>query len=169
MKTKALTTLLFLFFLTSCCAQALKTLPKNQVIKELSDYIYTNSDYLPPNTYTLDEIRKNLRLFGMFHSNTEESLINGLYGFSMSHSHSRVYYLIVEGDKYKILDVSTRKNLDASLKELLDFCERQKYCYEITLEYMNRITAAFYRINKSPYKGEDANCEGGVRNTNGLP
>jgi len=166
---KVFTSLLFLFLSTSCSAQVLSRLPKNQIINELSNYIYSNSDYLPANTYTRDEIRKTLRVYGMFHSETDELLVNGLYGFSMSHSHARVYYFIVEDDKYKILDVSSRKNLDASLKELLDFCERQKYCYEITLEYMNRITAAFYRINKNPYNGEDFNCENLVTNKNGLP
>ncbi|WP_296145833.1 hypothetical protein [uncultured Flavobacterium sp.] len=169
MKTRTLIFFLFLFFFNNCYTQTLDKLPKKMIINELSDYIYRNSDYLPSNIYTLKEIRKNILLFGMFHYKTEENLINGLYGFSMPHSHARVYYLIIEGNKYKILDVSTRTNLDTSLKELLDFCERQKFCFEITIEYMNRITSAFYRINKNPYKGMDINCESGVKDTIGLP
>jgi len=152
----------FLFYINSY-SQVDSKLLKN----DLAEHIY--NDNLPLKLYTIDKIKENIKIYGIFHFKTKENLTNGLYGFSMFSSHSRVYFLIIESDKFKILNVSTRTNLDISLKELLDFCERQKYCYKITMEYMNNLTTAYYKINKSPLQRIDANCESGVKKTKDLP
>jgi len=50
----------------------------------------------------------------------------------------------------------------------LNFCERQKYCSDITQDYVTRMVAAYYKINMNTTKRGDVNCKNGITVTNWI-
>ena len=113
------------------------------------------------------EFTFNLR--GAINNYKKENLINGIYAFSSFSSHKRAYFVIVEDKNYIILDLSTREGVDKAIKEVLDFSERQKYCYEITSDYISNIIRIYYNKNKNLLAGMDTNCEKGIKTNKNLP
>ena len=67
------------------------------------------------------------------------------------------------------MDFSKREELDNTLKIVLDFSERKKYCVDITSELISSIVKSFYNINKYPMNRRDINCYKGVVSSDDLP
>jgi hypothetical protein len=96
---------------------------------------------------------------------------DGVYVFSMNITLAKVYFLLIDGNKFTILDIQTRTNLDNSLNLLLNFCDEHNYCETIITDYVSRLTRVYYNLNKWKGQRTDLNCEEnhGIINTNGLP
>jgi hypothetical protein len=113
--------------------------------------------------------RDTFVLSGLFNDKKSGDLTNGFYVFSSGRSHSKVYYLIFENNTYTILNITTRQGLDTAIKNTLDFCDREKYCFEITRDCVSRLIGVYYKINKNPENRIDINCLYGVKDTKDLP
>lgn len=106
---------------------------------------------------------------GIYNGYKNQELINGLYSFGVLGSNSKLYYVLAENSYYHILDISEREGLDKSIKIVLDFCERHRYCVQITKEYVSTLVYTFYSMNKYTQNGHDVNCEKGFFDTKKLP
>lgn len=169
MKTKNKLSILILFItLTSSC-QSTKNIHVNTIENNLIDFLIKKGDILTHQVNDFKNKKYSIHVTGVMNGYSEEKLLNGIYHFSSGFTHTRVYYLIVEDDKHIILDLSTRESLDASIKITLDFCERQKYCSNITAEYISKLIGVYYVINKNSGLRMDVNCENDIIQKKDLP
>lgn len=169
MKSKIIISFTILFLTLNSSCQSTKNLNIKSLQSDLIDFLVSKGEI---NQNQLSRIRQNeskIHIIGVLNGYSENKLKDGVYCFSASISHTRTYYLIVENETYSILDLSSRQGLENSLKSIFDFCERKKYCSDITEEYSKRIIGIYYRINKNPSAGIDVNCESGVKETKDLP
>ncbi len=167
MKTKLITIILGILFFNNSNSQ--NQITQTQIKNDLAEYIYKDRINMPESFKNLDGIKKRLKIYGCYNYKIDESLKNGVYGFSTFDFHTRTYFFIVENDKYQILNLSTRQDLDKSIKEIFDFCERQNYCHEIALDYISNITRKFYMINKNPINRPETHCETSKKDKKKLP
>lgn len=161
--------ILLVTFVCSCKAQNVENLTYKSLKNILVDFLNSKNEINNERAikYKSGEYKFNLR--GVFNNWQEEKLKKGIYAFSSFGSHSRAYFVIVENEKYTILDISTREGLDLAIKNVLDFSEKQKYCVDITEKYISKLISVYYNINKKPGQGIDINCEKGISNTDDLP
>lgn len=169
MKTKnILSILILLLSITSSC-QTTKNLNFTSIEDKLIEFLIKKGDIMEHQVKSFKNKEYSIHLIGVKNGYNKDTLINGIYFFSAHISHTKTYYLIVENDNYTILDLSNREGLDVSIKNTLDFCERQKYCSDITEDYINRIIGVYYKINKNPLIKTDVNCEKETKHTKDLP
>ncbi len=159
--------MLLLSFSSSC--QVTKNLSSNSIQKDLIDFLIAKGEIRDNFIKNYTENKRKIHVTGVLNRYSKDELINGIYVFSAPISHTRAYYLLVEDDKYTILDLSSKKDLDSSLSIMLDFCERQRYCSDFIEEYSKRMIGLYYRMNKNPLAGMDVNCENGLKDSNDLP
>ena len=158
-----------LIFFISCKSQVTNEQTFDSIKIKLIDFLQSKSeiDSVKANKLINGEHTFNLR--GIFNNKHKGELINGLYAFSAFSSSSRGFFIIVENNSFIILDLSTREDLDKSIKEVLDFAERSKYCVTISSEIVSRLVTVYYNKNKNILAGIDLNCERGISNTADLP
>ena len=109
-----------------------------------------------------------IMVVGIYNGLNGEKLIDGVYFFSTPSSHNKTYYLIIDGHNKHILDIDDRQGLEHAITQMLDFCERRKYCSSITQQYIANLITLYYK-NKYPIKGKDINCETGITDVKELP
>jgi len=128
---------------------------KNNVI----DYLVINKNLNNENAKKYKSGEYNgFTLVGSINQFNDEELKDGLYQFAPLASHQRIYFTLVENDNYTIIDLSTRQQLDDAITKVLDFCERKKFCHEISIAYAGKLISYFYNNNKNPNNGYDINC-----------
>lgn len=163
---------MMLFAFVSCKSQ------KNITTEELTfETLKKELIFFLKSKNELDQLRyeklisgeSTFNLSGLFNNKREGKLINGIYAFSVFSAHSKGYFVIIEDNSFKILDFSSREGLDQSIKHVLDFSERSKYCVSITSEIISRLVTVYYNVNKSPLAGFDINCQKGITTTDDLP
>nr|WP_315240134.1 hypothetical protein [uncultured Flavobacterium sp.] len=154
--------------LTSSC-QTIKNIEYKTLEKELVTFLIKNGDVHNLELKEYENGNRGISIKGFFNNYQKGELINGIYIFYQNRTHARNYYVIIEGEKYTILNISSRDGLDKSIKDVLDYSDRNKLCADITEEYVTRLVAMYYRKNKNPQAGIDVNCESGVKDTIGLP
>jgi hypothetical protein len=145
-----------LFFIQFCCFQGFSQESRKLTFENLKLEII---EYLFKTKYTFN-------ILGLQNGTKEGELINGIYVFSAD---KYGYFVIVENNLYTILDVSSRHNLDVALLQLINFCDRNKYCVEITNDYVAKLLRTYYNENKNLNRALDINCERGINNTDDLP
>ena len=158
-----------LFFTISSKSQTVDQLTFDTLKIELINFLSSKKDANKPSIEKLKNNESEFILRGLFNNRRKGELINGLYSFSIFGSHTKGYFVIVENNSYTILDLSTRKGLDKSIKDVLDFSERSKYCVSISSDIVTRLITVYYNINKYPLAGIDLNCERGISITDDLP
>ncbi|NHN26927.1 hypothetical protein FIA58_014680 [Flavobacterium jejuense] len=159
---------MFFFSITSK-SQVVDKLTFDTLKIELINFLSSKKDTNKSSIERLKNNESEFNLRGLFNNRREGELINGLYSFSIFGSHTKGYFVIVENNSYTILDLSTREGLDKSIKDVLDFSERSKYCVSISSDIVSRLITVYYNINKYPLAGIDLNCERGVSTTDDLP
>lgn len=109
-----------------------------------------------------------IHIIGLINGYSKNKLIDGIYSFSAPISHTRTYYLIIEEEKYTILDLSNIEGLNIAISNTLSFCERKKYCSDLSKIYISGMISIFYK-NKNPTTLIEKNCEKNLKNTKELP
>jgi len=164
---KILVTIILFVCATSC--QTVKNINSKDLEKVLLDFLIQNGDIHKLELDDYKSGKRDISIKGFFSNSKKEVLINGIYMFYQNKTHSKNYYVIVENGKNIILNISSRQGLDLAIKDVLDFCDRNKICADITEEYVNRMVSMYYRKNKNPMAGIDVNCERGISDTKNLP
>jgi hypothetical protein len=152
---------------TSC--QTVRKITFPNLEKELIEFLVKNGDIHNLEVEEYKNGKRRVTISGLYNDYNKGTVIDGLYSFYQNRTHARAYFLLVENNKYTILDISSRQGLDLSIKNTLDFCERNKYCVDITNDCISRIINVYYNINLNPRAGADINCESGVKDTKALP
>ncbi|MFT3796523.1 hypothetical protein [Flavobacterium sp.] len=153
-------TLALVFMITfSGLSQKSEKLTFNELKNEVIDFMVANKNMQleMAEKYKSGEYNTFI-LTGSINQQKEGDLKDGLYQFAPLASHQQVYFVLVEKDNFEILDLSTRKQLDEAIIKVLDFCERKKFCYEISSSYTSVLIKFFYNRNKNPLNGYDVNC-----------
>ena len=158
---------LLLSFTSSC--QTTRPISYKSIKSNLIDFLVKKGDIKEHQKHDIQNGTYNLLFIGIYNNYQNENLIDGIYSFSAPISHTKSYFLIIDKSNYTILDISTREGLDIAIKNTLDFCEKQKYCSDITEDYISRILVVYYQKNKNVHAGIDVNCENGVKETKDLP
>ena len=170
MKTKYLIVTFVFFAILSSKAQNENIISFSSIKPQLIEFlIKTNNN----GSFELENYKNGKSTIAIFGHEKEyksaEKVNDGIYSFSETTTHSKVYYMIYKDSKCKILDIGTREGLDKSLKDVIIFCEENKYCVAITNDYVTRIIRSFYIINKNPNMRYDINCEFGIHDISKLP
>jgi len=162
-----LTSIIMLSFL-SCKSQETKTSDFKELSLKLISFLENKKEISHEAAVKYRSGEYMLNIHGAF-NNTKNELKDGLYAFSTLSSHSRAYFVFVEGGLYNILDISTTKGLQESIDYSIDYAERHKYCYEITQSIVSKLISVHYTFNKNPANSMDINCESGIVDTYSLP
>ncbi|WP_430399141.1 hypothetical protein [Flavobacterium sp.] len=161
--------LILLFVASFVNGQNSKKLTFDNLKPFLIDFLYEKNQLT---SERVDELKKgeyDFYLRGLFNDKHDGELVNGVYAFSNFSSHSKAFFVLVENNEFTILDLDNREGLDVSIKNILDFSERSKYCVLITSEILTRLLNVFYNKNVNPLIGQDINCIRGVVNFKDLP
>ena len=161
--------ILFSLFSLSCFSQPKTELTYKSLQSSLTEFLISNGDI---RTEKIDDYRQGkseIRLTGLFNNFQKEKLIDGIYSFAIGCSHCKAYFVIVDQSQYTILNISSKEGLNIAIQNTLDFCDRNKYCVDITKDYISRLISVYHNINKNPTAGYDANCQRGVKDTKTLP
>jgi hypothetical protein len=158
-----------LFTFLACKSQVPAKLTFEKLKHDMIDFLVEKKDIDKDRASKLKSGEHTFNLRGVNNNLTEGILKDGMYAFSSFTSHKNAYFVLVENERYIILDISTRKGLDDSIKNTLDFGERNKFCVEIINDYVSRLIGVYYNINNNPRAGHDVNCEKGVTDTKDLP
>ena len=152
----------------SCKGQVPAKLNFETLNVKLIDFLETNKDF---NTERAERYRRKeytLNVIGVSNNLSSGELKNGMYSFSLG-SHSRAYFVLVENQKFFILNIATREGLNDAIETTLDFCERNKFCVDITNDFIRRLIGVYYNINKNPENRSDINCVKGLNVIKKLP
>lgn len=159
-----------LLFACSCSSQNIQRLTFEKLKVETLNFLVKKSELKKERSEKFKSGEYNAYVLkGVINNSQGGKVVNGMYVFYLLDEYSKKYYLLVEENNYTILDVSTRANLDESIKITLDYCEKNKYCVNLINEYIPVLVKAFYSTNKNPMNGHDVNCESGVKDINVLP
>ena len=169
MKKRKIISLLMFLFCLNCNSQTIKILTFESLKKELLPFLINNKDIMDNEIEDYRSGKKQISIVGLQNNYFKGDLKDGIYRFSQTRTHSRVYFVIIEKNNFTILDLSSRDGLDLAIKNTLDFCERSKYCEEITNDYVSREIRIYYSKNKNPNVGTDVNCLYGIKVTKKLP
>lgn len=169
MKThKIFISLLILFHCAASC-QTTKNLSFQSIEKELTDFLIRNNDIQNFELEGYQSGKTHIKISGIHNEYSGGDLKDGIYAFYQGRTHARSYFVIIEKEKFVILDISTRKGLEEAIKNTLDFCERNRYCEQITNDYVSRLIRVYYNKNINPSDSIDRNCIHGVKDTKDLP
>jgi hypothetical protein len=169
MKTKKIIFgFIILFHFTSSC-QTTKGFSSQSIEKQLTDFLISNNDIQRFEVEEYKSGKSHIKSSGIYNEYDGGPLKDGIYVFNPGRTHSRSYFVIIEKEKFTILDISTRKGLEEAIKNTLDFCERSRYCQQITKDYVSRLIGVYYNINANPDGRADRNCVYGVTDTKDLP
>ncbi len=168
MSTKKIILYFTLIAILSCKSQKTTIVTFETLRNELVNFMVKKKDIKVEDAENYKNGHYVFNLKGVNNKLSEGKLKDGIYSFATLNSHSRAYFVIVENNHFIILDISTRNGLDEAIKNTLDYCERNKYCVDITNDYIARLMRVFYKVNKNPSNG-DTNCERGVIDTKELP
>jgi hypothetical protein len=159
-----------LFFIQFCCFQGFsqesRKLTFENLKLEIIEYLFKTDKIDSIHFTNYKNSKYTFNILGLQNGTKEGELINGIYVFSAD---KYGYFVIVENNLYTILDVSSRHNLDVALLQLINFCDRNKYCVEITNDYVAKLLRTYYNENKNLNRALDINCERGINNTDDLP
>lgn len=164
------TFILILLLTAICCkSQHINTLTFYSLSEKLIEYLYFKDEIDYNRSEKLKSKEYKFHFVGFFNKTEKGELKEGVYTFSSLSSHSQLYYVIVEKNEYQILDFTKREELDDSIKKILDFSERKKYCVDITIELILSIVKSFYNYNVNPLNRKDINCYYGKVSNEELP
>lgn len=169
---KAIFLKILLLFCLPLFAQNNGKLTFEKLQHDLTNYLIEKGEIYKSDIDSYKKGEKNIRISGFHNRLDRGDLKNGVYAFFLTRTMARGYFLIVDNQEYKILDITTREGLDKSIKEVLDFCDKYEYCVDISKTYVNRLVEVYYNFNKWPDQRRDLNCEegrGSVTDTNKLP
>lgn len=169
MKSKITILIVVLLLSFSSNSQVVSRIKLSTIKNDLTEFLIQKGDIRAERAKDYRNGKFKIFVLGLYNNDNREDLLNGIYVFSAPSSHTRSHYLIIEDEKYTILDLTDRQNLEFSIKILLDFCERQRYCSDITAEYTQKMISLYYRKNKNPVNGMDVNCESGIKEIKDLP
>jgi hypothetical protein len=165
---KKIVFLIIIIATISCKSQVRTKLSFETLNVKLIDFLEANKDF---NSERAEKYRKeeySLNVIGVSNNLSSGELENGMYSFGLG-PHSRAYFVLVENQKFFILNIATRKGLNDAIQTTLDFCERNKFCVDITNDYIRRLIGVHYNINKNPENRSDINCVKGVNDFKSLP
>lgn len=152
----------------SCKSQVSTKLNFEILNGKLIDFLETNKNF---NAERAGKYRKgeySLNIIGVNNNLSSGELKNGMYSFGLG-AHSRAYFVLVENQKFFTLNIATRDGLNDAIQTTLDFCERNKFCVDITNDYIRRLIGVHYNINKNPENRTDINCVKGINDFKSLP
>lgn len=169
MKAKTYISFLVLMICFTSSCQTVKKASFASLEKKLTTFLIDNGDIHNLEVEDYKSGKRSLTIIGLYNNYNKGELLNGIYSFSQNRTHARAYFLIIDNEKYTILNLSSRKGLDEAIKNTLNFCEKNKYCVDISNDYVSRLIRVYYTINKNPNARIDINCESGVISTKDLP
>ena len=141
--------LLFIaLILFSNCKTINYTTDSQSIKNKLAQYLFTHKHLNKAEYVKYKKFKKGVYFEGIFNKNVDfNNLKNGIYAFSRSDKHYKYFFFILNKNSIEILDVSTLHNLEYSLGKLLDFAEKEQYSYDLTKEYVNLLTYAYFELN----------------------
>src|SRR5690606_27875315 len=74
-------------------------------------------------------------------------------------NHNYIFYVLIDENSFKILDISTFHGLKESINQFLFFADKQNYCEQIINDYLSRFLNVHYNINRNPRNRINRNCE----------
>lgn len=168
MKKQIVTLIISLLCLNSYC-QITNKLTFDSLKKELIPFLINSKDIIDNELEDYKSGKRQISIVGLQNNYYKGDLKDGIYRFSQTQTHSRVYFIIIEDNNYIILNIATREGLDLAIKNTLDFCERKKYCEILINDYISRMIRIYYQKNKNPNVGADLNCLYGKKDNKDLP
>lgn len=169
MRNKHLFWIIILLFSLTATGQTESKITFQSIKDNLINFLIFKGDIWENDIKDIKDGKYNINFSGIHNNYKKENLINGIYSFSAPITHTKAYFVIIENNNHFILDISTRDGLDTAISNTLDFCERNKYCSDITEDYISRLIGVYYKINKNPINRFDKNCEDGVKTVTTLP
>nr|WP_315240140.1 hypothetical protein [uncultured Flavobacterium sp.] len=163
---KHLILLLTLFVISTSIGQEKSSLVFGTIKTDIIERLYKVEALDSAWVMNLNKEKYSFHLKGLQNGLENKELQIGIYGLTLK---NYTYFVLVEKNNYILLDFRTRHGLDLSLINLIDFCERNKYCVEITNDYVSRLLRIYNDVHKNLNRGFDINCERGIKNTKGLP
>lgn len=161
-------TLLFFLVDFACFGQS-HSIQKADLMRDLIAFLSAQGEIDDTKLDDYYSGKREVEIIGVMNGMRGDQLKNGIYSFFVSRSHHRTFLLIIENEKSTILDIVDLDGVKRSLGDLLEFCERNKYCVEITNSYAQRLLNIYHTINKNPHTRTDQNCKNGVSDVKQLP
>jgi hypothetical protein len=151
--------LLILFLITSSFgfSQQTEKLNIDSLKIELSKFLVQKN--LMSNLEEFTENNRGLYFSGIHKEKVANELKDGIYVFNNGSNHSLSFFVIIDGNSFTILDISTLQGLKDSIDKMLKFANKQNYCAEIIEDYISRLISVHYAININPNNRLDKNCE----------
>lgn len=146
------------FFVTNIALAQNSNLNRNNVKIKLVDFLLEKNEIDTERAIKYKNGNYSFFFAGVINDYKQKELKEGIYMFGTLISHTRVYFLIVKDNKYEILDLTTRGDLDNAIVKILNFCEEKHICVDIKNEYINRIVSVYYNINRFVNNEFDVDC-----------
>lgn len=131
-------------------AQQTKKLTLDSLKLELAKFLVEKHQF--------KDVTERVTFYGLHKDKVDENLKNGIYGFANGWTHSLKFFVIIENNKFYILDISTLQGLKESINKTLIFCDKMNYCVEIIDNYILRLINVHYTFNRYPRSLINPNC-----------
>ena len=162
--------LLPLYIITMGC-KAQSNLTFNKIENQLRQYLCDTGELYKKDCATKEGEYgfPNIFIYGAINGHKKGKLKNGVYRWGLTRTHANFHYFIYDEGQLIILNLAKKEELIKSIDTLLKYCEKQKYCSDITQKYVKEMIHRYYNKNMYPRQGRDQNCINGVINTDDLP
>ena len=148
--------LLVFSILGSCTSQ---NISEHKLVKnEIASFLWKNGHIDDGKHQQYLETGEGFTIDGFYNHLFDSELIDGVYRIDTS-SHSLVFFFIYENKKVDILDISNFSGLLEAIEKVVNYSNKNKFCYEITNDYVLRLMATYYTGNKNLKNYRDPNCE----------
>lgn len=136
-KIKLVSVLIF-FSLNMIYSQTAEVLNYDHLKEGFGHYLI-EKEYLK-NIEEYRRIEKNYEISGAFNQiSNKDSIGEGIYKIWSGGNHTNPFYIIVEGNDYKFLNIYAKDDLVISLNEIVKFSKRKAYCKEVVKSYIKQI------------------------------
>lgn len=168
-KRKIVTYILAIFICNVSSSQDFKALTFDSLKKDLIIFLIKNNDIKEFEKEDYISGKRQIDIIGVQNDYHKGFLKDGVYSFYQTRSHSRVHFVIIENNNYTILNLTNRDGLDLGIINLLNFCERSKYCEDITNDYISRLLRVYYRNILTFNQGKNSNSSSCIKSKEELP
>jgi len=168
MKKIIIFSIILILQVLTCLGQE-KSISKKILMPQLVSFLNQQSEIKDYELVGFNKGERELEIYGSMNNYRKDEFIDGVYTFYNSVTHHKTYFLLIDNGEFKILNIATLDGVKKSMTDLIDFCERKKYCGEITNEYVTKLLVTYTKINKKPNNRVDNNCKSGVKDVKDLP
>ena len=147
--------IVFLCFSYSISAQGSLTLTLEKLKEGLTAFLVEKKQII---TRANSKSFGKINLYGLHNTHVNTIPKNGVYGFNNGSVNKLSFFVIVDNNKYQILDLSTLGGFKDATSKILNFSSKKNYCKEIVTDYMSRLLNVYYKVNRNPRNYKTNNC-----------